>query len=407
MPRERRGGKVNDPIPIRSWSGGGSASSGAAIPVYAQTKSTSMPADPESNPTPDGAPTMSEQRGELVGFEDKSNWLARMGRALRGEASMADQMNSQLALGTQASLEARALQGDRLKAELENLREQKAHAERLQQQLIASNLELEDRRGRWGSTAIAERGTEDRLTAAQKLSADKTLAGQKGWLDFAAKNNLDPDDVEQRTLFNEQQRIEQADALRFLKSAVGQPQYDAARRAGREAMFAEPYLKTYGTVKLGDGSVAVPGFPGSTAVKAGIYTPGRTDKVPDPSGLGTIDQYVDPNFVPTPPTPIMQAAPPVGSTAMSADSDVPPVDQRFSVVEPAKPQSTERPGLIGGIEDAGSTALNTIKKVLTGQPLLSESKINWLADFLYGNRAPVGPIPSPPSAGKYGRYGGF
>lgn len=355
MPRERRGGKVNDPIPIRSWSGGGSTMSGAAIPVYAQAKSTSMPADPESNPTPDGAPTMSEQRGELVGFEDKSNWLARMGRALRGEASMADQLNSQLALGTQASSEARALQGDRLKAELENLREQKAHAERLQQQLIASNLELEDRRGRWGSTAIAERGAEDRLTAEQQFKQnlelkniqakiDSGAALSKAEIDFFSKAGGNPANPEHKALINTGTTASLTDRNNFNAQMTSDPVYNEARKKSAYAEALGQFLKATKesqTVLPKDGSVFQAGVEGviPTYMLRGLS---------EQTGVGQLGEKttttVPPSVTSIDPNGAAKAlaalrSPPIGSTAMGADSDDPPVDRRFSVVEPKKTQT--------------------------------------------------------------------
>jgi len=359
MSRDRRGGKVNAPIPIRSWSGGGSASSGAAIPVYAQTKSTSMPADPESNPTPDGAPTISEQRGELVGFEDKSNWLARMGRALRGEASMADQLNSQLALGTRASEEARALQGDRLRAELENLREQKAHAERLQAALLEgqgrnslagikatadANIKLEELRSfntRTGNSQMAG-------IAEQKALLDSKLKSGEALTDAEIKwyvaNKANPADPTQRGLANVGSTARLTDSNSI----------EAADRADKD-MVRMNYLSRLGDAGAGyakfnksmqipvgeKDAVFVQGVNGVSGLPNYLYT-GQTTR----PGAGPLDpvETVPPRVSVSDPSAALAALraanqpAPVGSTAMSADSDVPPVDQRFSVVEPAKPQ---------------------------------------------------------------------
>lgn len=309
MPRETRPSKFSSPR--SSTATRAPRSSGEIRAVY----------DFQEGTANEGSPV-------LTGFEDARPGWVRFLTGLGGvQGPDVSGMNAQLALAREGTTAQREMQTEKLRAELEQMRERAKHDLALedirnkyrlgqigaeQAAVLMNNLATNYAQHKGRMAELTAGGEQTRMTQAQKAKLDKENEEFKTYLGWAAKTGANPNDPESMKIYTELQRQVGSTALRRAKSFEGDKQLDDAAKLGELGSLLAPHAKAqkdYTTV-VNEKDAAMFGAPAGSGMPRGMLfgaTPGT------PASLNTPGTPPSPaRFEATPDMAAMRA----GSTAM-------------------------------------------------------------------------------------------
>jgi len=285
MPRDKRPSKFSTASVAPQISGGG-GSSGAVRAKY----------DFQEGTPNEGSPT-------LVGFEDARPGWVRFLAGLGGvQGPDVSGMNAQLALAREGTTAQREMQTEKLRAELEQMRERAKHDLALEEirnkyrlgqigaeqaAVLMNNLATNYAQHKGRMAELTAGGEQNRMTQAQKAKLDKENEEFKTYLGWAAKTGANPNDPESMKIYTELQRQVGSTALRRAKSFEGDKQLDDAAKLGELGSLLAPHAKAqkdYTTV-VNEKDAAMFGAPAGSGMPRGMLfgaTPGTPARLNTP-----------------------------------------------------------------------------------------------------------------------------